>query len=172
MATIYIELTPKSCRLRGSWLLTASYLEPAGPRRAVVLEGAPLFDQNIDLEVVASSGPVPIPNWIRFTLIEADENSQEKIQVLYCRELRIEERLNEPTMFQVAVELPAKLFESLWRIVSEIPLHRIKVGVSFNAKDDVSGHFPILEIEDLGAKGFASTAGDRFWFDISSSGET
>lgn len=172
MATVYIELAPKSCRLQGSLQLTASYLEPAGSRRAVVLEGAPFFDQDIDLEVVAPAGPMPIPNWIRFTAIEVAENSQMKIEVLYCRELVIEGRLNEPTMFQVAVQLPARLFESLWRIASEIPLQRIKVGVSFSAKDDVSGHFPIWEIEDLGAKGFASTAGDRFWFDISRSSET
>jgi hypothetical protein len=127
----------------------------------------PQFDSEIDLAVVAPSGPLPVPDRIRFTLLEVSGNPEKEIQVLYCPERNPEGAASEPVMFQVVVELPMGLFDALWKIVSGTPIDRVKVGTSFTAKDDVSGHFPILEITDLD-KGYASTTGHQFWFDVSS----
>ena len=167
MTIVFVDLTPAICRLRGSWQLSASWFGPAGPQRTIVLEGVPQFDSEIDLVVVSTSGPLPVPDWIRFTVLQDSGNPEKEIQVLYCPERNLEGAASEPVMFQVVVELPMGLFDALWKIVSGTPIARVKVGTSFTAKDDVSGHFPILEITDL-EKGCASTTGHQFWFDVSS----
>ena len=134
------------------------------------LSGRAIFDGGppaLNTRVVSTSGPLPVPDWIRFTVLQDSGNPEKEIQVLYCPERNLEGAASEPVMFQVVVELPMGLFDALWKIVSGTPIARVKVGTSFTAKDDVSGHFPILEITDL-EKGCASTTGHQFWFDVSS----
>ncbi len=171
MAIVQIELRPETCRLRGSWQLTASELAPAGSQRAIVLEGVPLLSVDIDLEIVAPSGSLPMPDRIRFTATEVNGNSEKEVQVVYCPEVLLENVQIEPLMLQVAVNLPTRLFDALWQIVREEPIGKIKVGTSIDVKDDVTGHFPTWEIQDLAAMGYSSTAGHRFWFEMNSDSE-
>ena len=165
MGTVRVELKPSKWRLIGSWRLSESWLGPAGAQRRVLLEGVPIFDPEYEFEIVSPSGELPFPNWIRFGLLEIVGSPDKAVQVLYCPELRPEGFPAIPTMLWIEVGLPSGFFESLWQIARTMPA-QLKLGVSFDAKFNVSGHDLIWEIADVKNVGHRKIDGEEFWFEV------